>query len=451
MAAPYSRNPLLRRTGTYPFQRLAEARVAAARLPAVGPRAGAGADAAGSGGATSTGHRDAPRVVDLGAGEPREPTPGFIRRALVSAVEAETVSAYPLAVGLPELRAAVASWAGRRYGVTLDPDRHVVPTLGSKELVFTLAQVVVDVPGGRDLVAVPQPAYPVYERGARFAGAAVLDLPLRADAGFLPDLDAITAEQWARLALLWVNYPNNPTAAVATREWYRRAATRCREHGVVLASDEAYSELWFSGEAPDSALQVADDGDGLEGVLVVNTLSKRSSMPGYRSGFVAGDRDLIAALKAFRPSVGVAPQRVVQHAAVAAWGDEAHVDAVRERYRRKLALLQPGLDALGLVDAGGPASFFRWLALPPGWATHDWAREALEDPATASLVSVLTDGDPEARGSAAYAAALLRHGLVVAPGAFFGPAGEGYVRVALVPTADDCALAAERMASLAAT
>lgn len=432
-AAPYSRNPLLRRTGTYPFQRLTEARAAVAGA------APTGTVAPGAPG----------RLIDLGAGEPREPTPDLIRRALVAAVEEETVSSYPLAVGLPELREAVAAWIGRRYGVALDPGRHVLPTLGSKELVFTLPLVLVDVAGGRDLVGIPQPAYPVYERGARFAGADVLELPLAAEAGFLPDLDRITPAEWSRLALLWVNYPNNPTAAVASRGWYREAAARCREHGVVLASDEAYSELWFTGEAPGSALQVADDGDGLEGILVVNTLSKRSSMPGYRSGFAAGDATLIAALKAFRPSVGVAPQRFVQQAAVAAWGDEAHVDEVRERYRAKLTLLQPGLDALGLIDAGGPASFFRWLALPAGWSSAPWAARVLDDPATADLVGILTDGDRTDRGSAAYAAALLRAGIVVAPGAFFGPAGEGYVRVALVPTAGDCAEAAARMAVLA--
>jgi acetylornithine aminotransferase len=442
MAADYSRNPLLRRSGTYPFQRLTVARAALEELGAGGAReAGSGA----TGGAAPPS-----RIVDLGAGEPREPTPEFIRRAMVAAIEEETVSAYPMSVGLAELREAVAAWVARRYDVRLDPDRHVLPTLGSKELVFTLAQVLVDVDGGRDLVGVPQPAYPVYERGARFAGADVLELPLRADEGFLPDLDAIGPEQWERLALLWVNYPNNPTAAVASRAWYAAAAERCRAHGVVLASDEAYSELWFDGEAPDSALQIAADGDGLEGVLVVNTLSKRSSMPGYRSGFVAGDAALIAALKQFRPSVGVAPQRFVQKAALAAWSDEAHVDAVREHYREKLALLQPGLDALGLQNAGGLASFFRWLAVPDGWASAPWAAEALADPGTSRLVEILTDGDPDDRASAAYAAALLRSGIVVAPGAFFGPAGEGYVRVALVPTAEDCREARDRLVALAA-
>ncbi|MBF6619632.1 MAG: aminotransferase class I/II-fold pyridoxal phosphate-dependent enzyme [Patulibacter sp.] len=426
MSPAPSINPLLRDSGTYPFQRLTEAR----RV-------------------LTAGHPDL-RILDFGAGEPREPTPELIRRAMVDAIEAETVSSYPLAAGLPELRTAIAGWIGRRYETTVDPDRHVLPTLGSKELVFGLAQVLVDRDGGRDLVAVPQPAYPVYERGARFAGADVLTLPLTAEHGFLPDLDAITESQWSRLALLWVNYPNNPTAAVASREWYVDAAERCRRHGVVLASDEAYSELWFDGDAPASALQVAPDGDGLSNVLTINTLSKRSSMPGYRSGFVAGDPDLIAVLKRHRPSVGVAPQRFVQLAAVAAWNDEDHVEAVRDHYREKLAVLQPGLDAVGLRNAGGPASFFRWLAVPDGWSEADWAATARRDPLTAELIAILTDGDDAATGavSATFAGCLLRAGIVCAPGGFFGPAGEGYVRVALVPTIDDGAVAAERLRDL---
>lgn len=419
-------HPLLRDGRTYPFQRLTVARRA---LAATRPELA---------------------LLDFGVGEPREPTPAFIRRALVAAVEEEPVSSYPLAEGLPELRAAIAAWVGRRYGTTLDPDRHVLPTLGSKELIFGLAQALVDRDGGRDLVAVPEPAYPVYERGARFAGADVLTLPLIAEHGFLPDLDAITPEQWSRLALLWVNSPNNPTAAVASARWYRDAAERCRRHGVVLASDEAYSELWFSGDPPASALQVADDGDGLGHVLAINTLSKRSSMPGYRSGFVAGDPDLIAVLRRHRPSVGVAPQRFVQRAAIAAWGDERHVDEVRERYRAKLAVLRPGLDAIGLRDAGGPGSFFRWLALPDGWADAPWVAAARRDPRTAELIAILTDGaDAAGSPSATFAAALLGAGIVVAPGGFFGAAGEGYVRFALVPTLDDCATAADRLRALA--
>jgi acetylornithine aminotransferase len=255
-------------------------------------------------------------------------------------------------------------------------------------------------------VAVPAPAYPVYERGAAFAGKRVLELPLRAESGFLPDLEAVAPETWARVAVLWLNYPNNPTAATAPVELYERAAALAREHDFVLASDEAYSELYFADDAPASALEVADR----RNVVAVNTLSKRSSMPGYRAGFVAGDRDVIAALRRYRPNVGVAPQAFVQRAAIAAWADEAHVAAVRERYRAKRDALLPVVEAGGLRHAGGEATFFLWL---------DAGRDA--------------DG---------LAGELLERGVVLAPGSFFGPAGEGYLRLALVPTVEDCRRAA---------
>lgn len=378
-------NPVLAGMATYPFVRLGEARAAAVAR---------GVD-----------------VIDFGIGEPREETPAFLRRALCEAVEAHPVAGYPLAVGLPELREAVSAWIGRRYGVAVDPATGVVPTLGSKEVIFSLAQVVAG--GGRDLVAMTAPGYPVAQRGAAFAGCEIVELPLTIERGFLPDLDALSADQLSRLAILWLNYPNNPTAAVASVEFYERAAALAREHGFVLASDEAYSELWFDGDAPASALQVSS----LSNVLVCNTLSKRSSMPGYRSGFAAGDPALIAALKRYRPNVGVAPQEFVQRAAVAAWGDEEHVVAVRQLYRRKRAALLPALEAIGLRDAGGPATFFLWLALPSG------------------------EGSSEA-----FATGLLdEHGLVLTPGAYFGPEGEGYVRCALVPTLERCAEAASRL------
>ncbi len=290
-------SPVLRDLRTYPFVRLTDAK---ARLRA------AGVD-----------------VLDFGMGEPREETPAFIRAALAEAIE--PLSTYPLATGLPELRDAIAGWIERRFGTRLDPGREVIPTLGSKEAIFTFAQVL-----DGDLVAVPTPAYPVYERGAAFAGKRLLELPLRAESGFLPDLDAVPPDTWARVSLLWLNYPNNPTAASAPLALYERAAELAREHGFVLASDEAYSEIYF-GDPPASALQLADRTN----VVALNTLSKRSSMPGYRSGFVAGDADVIAALKRYRPNVGVAPPEFVQRAAAAAWGDEAHVDAVRALYRER--------------------------------------------------------------------------------------------------------------------
>jgi len=362
-------SPVLAGLGTYPFVRLEQAR---ARLRA------AGVD-----------------VIDFGMGEPREETPAFIREALAGAIT--PLAPYPSAVGLPELRAAIAGWAARRFDATLDPDTEVIPTLGSKEAVFALANVF-----DGQVVAVPSPSYPVYERGAAFAGKRVLALPLREENGWLPDLERV---DWSGVGVLWVNYPNNPTGARAPLSFYERAAALAREHGFVLASDEAYSELYFTGEPPLSALQVADRSH----VAVFNTLSKRSSMPGYRSGFVAGDPEIIAGLKKYRPNVGVAPLEFVQRAAIAAWGDERHVAEVRERYRVKREALLPALEAVGLREAGGDATFFLWM-----------------------------DAGPDAD---ALAARWLEAGVVVAPGSFFG--APRYLRIALVPPPEACARAAE--------
>jgi succinyldiaminopimelate transaminase len=372
-------NPVLQSLGTYPFVRLDEAKAAAVAR---------GID-----------------LVDFGTGEPREETPAFIRQAMASAVA--PVSTYPKAVGLPALREAIARWAARRYGgVALDPDTEIVPTLGSKEAVFHMAQVI-----GGEAVGVTTPGYPVGARGALFAGREVVEIPLDPAAGFLPDLDGLDAGVLRRLGLLWLNFPNNPTGATVPLELLERAAALAREHDFVLACDEAYSEIWFSGDAPVSALQLADRTN----VVVLNTLSKRSSMPGYRSGFVAGDPQLIAALKKYRPNVGTAPQEFVQLASIAAWDDEAHVEEVRARYRRKHDLLWPALQAVGFASAGGPATFFLWLTTPDG-----------EDDEACAL-------------------RLLEHGVVCAPGSFFGSGGEGHVRFALVPTPEACAEAARRL------
>lgn len=291
-------SPLLERLGTYPFVRLDQAR--------------AGAEARGV------------RVIDFGLGDPSEPPEPQIAQALAEALP--LTNGYPRAQGLAELREAIASWARRRFRVELDAGREIIPTLGSKEAIFSFAQLLVDRDGGRTVVAYTEPGYPVYERGALAAGAEPLALPLREASGFLPDLDGLDS----RVALLWLNYPNNPTGAVADIGFYERAAELARRHDFVLASDEAYSELWFD-EPPASALQLADR----RNVVVFNTLSKRSSMTGYRSGFAAGDPELIAALRTFRPNVGTAPQEFVQRASVVAWGDEEHVERTRARYAAK--------------------------------------------------------------------------------------------------------------------
>jgi succinyldiaminopimelate transaminase len=338
------------------------------------------------------------QLIDFGMGDPRERTPAFIRQALLDSVD--EVSSYPRALGLPELRSAVSEWIGRRFGVAVDPDREIVPTLGSKEAIYSFAQLTL---GEKRVVAIPEPAYPVYERGALFAGGSIAGVPLREDHGWLPDLNAFDA--WDEIALFWVCYPNNPTGAEAPLSFYEELAGRAREHGFLLCSDEAYSELWFD-QPPASALQVADRTN----VVVFNTLSKRSSMTGYRSGFICAPPEITDALRAFRPTVGTAPQEFVQRASVAAWSDDTHVDDVRALYRRKRDTLLPALEEAGLRLAGSTATFYLWLDV--GGSSEEFAQRLLE------------------------------HGVVCAPGSFFGAAGEGYVRFALVPTQEECERAA---------
>jgi succinyldiaminopimelate transaminase len=338
-------------------------------------------------------------LIDFGMGDPREVTPAFIREAMLASVD--EVSSYPRAVGLPELRSAVAGWIGRRFGVEVDPATEIVPTLGSKEAIFSFAQIAV---GEKKLVAIPEPAYPVYERGALFAGAGVLTVPLTERGGWLPDLDAFDA--WDEIALFWTCYPNNPTGAVAPLSFYEELAERAREHGFLVCSDEAYSELWFD-EPPVSALEVSDR----ENIVVFNTLSKRSSMTGYRSGFVCAPVLICDALRAFRPTVGTAPQEFVQRASAAAWADDSHVEDVRALYARKRAVLLPALEERGLRLAGSEATFYLWVDV--GGSAEEFSKRLLE------------------------------HGIVTAPGSFFGPAGDGYVRFALVPTEAECVRAAE--------
>jgi succinyldiaminopimelate transaminase len=338
-------------------------------------------------------------LIDFGMGDPREVTPAFIREAMLNSVD--EVSSYPRATGLPELRDAIAGWIARRFDVRVDPDVEIVPTLGSKEAIFSFAQIAL---GDKRLVAIPEPGYPVYERGTLFAGGTAAMGPLKESSGWLPDLDAFDA--WDELALFWVCYPNNPTGAVAPLSFYEELAERAREHGFLVCSDEAYSELWFA-EPPASALQVADRAN----IVVFNTLSKRSSMTGYRSGFVCAPAEIVAALRSFRPTVGTAPQEFVQRASVAAWSDDAHVEDVRALYARKRDVVLPALEAGGLRLAGSEATFYLWVDV--GGPSEPFCRRLLE------------------------------HGIVAAPGAFFGEAGEGYARFALVPTQAQCERAAE--------
>lgn len=346
-------------------------------------------------------------LIDFGVGDPREETPLFIREQLVSSID--PVSSYPTAAGLPELRAAISSWIDKRFGADVH-ESDIVPTLGSKEIIHSLPAYVLD--SAKDTVVVPTPAYPVYERGATFHGGHVHPLPLTPERRFLPELDAVPDAVWKRTALLWLNYPNNPTGVTAPLSLYEQAAELARKHDFLLASDEAYSEIYF-GDEPASVLQLPD----LTNVLAVNTLSKRSCMTGYRSGFIAGDPAVIKRIRNYRPSVGVTPQSFVQKASIAAWGDEDHVTRQLAIWGEKRRILLEALSSAGL-RVENDATFFLWIKTPTG------------------------------ESAATFAERLLSQGLVVSPGSFFGAGVEDYVRLALVPPVDKCAQAADRLRQL---
>lgn len=347
--------------------------------------------------------------IDLSLGDPREPTPALIRDALVRGLPDR--SSYPPVAGRPELRRAIAGWFARRFGVQLDPERELMPANGSKEAIYHLPLVCVDPESARRRVVIPEPAYPVYARGALMAGGVPTPLPLEEGRGFLPDLEAVPAAIWRETAVLWLNYPHNPTGAIAPLSLYERALALAREHGFVVASDEAYCELYFDA-APPSLLQA-----GRERALVFHSLSKRSAMTGYRSGFFAGDPRLIAAYGALRASLGVATPEFVQAAAAAAWEDEDHVRRLRAGFAARRELFLALLAERGWQAFPAPATFFLWVAAPGG-------------------------------DDVAWAARWFEAGVLPMPGSWLSPFGAGRLRLALVPALEDCREAVRRLRAL---
>ncbi len=375
----FTSNPALDRLGGYPLARIQDLAVAM--------------------------RADGRPFHDFSIGDPDEPTPDVVRSALLEAIHAEPVHRYPTAVGKRDLRVAVVEWLERRHGVTgIDPDVHVVPSAGSKEAIFHLPLAVLDATGPRRHVLYGEPGYPVYGRGALFAGGEPDPIPLTHEGGWLLDLTQVEQERLDRACIAWLNYPHNPTGAVADVDWYRRQVEVARANDLLLCSDECYQEVWFDTPAP-SVLE-ACDGD-LTGVAAFVSLSKRSGMTGYRSGAIIGDPELIGRLKLLRPNVGTASPDFVQAAATAAWRDQAHVDERRGVFAAKREVVLAFLRGAGIQVSGSDATFYVWFRVPGG-------------------------------DDAAYAEALIAERIVASPGRAFGPSGEGWMRLALVPSVDQC-------------
>ena len=344
-------------------------------------------------------------VIDFSIGDPREPTPRFIADALREAVP--EVSQYPTATGRAELREAVAAYVERRFGVAIDATTQVIPTSGSKEAIFTTPLAFIDRDAG-DGVVFPSPGYPVYERGLRFAGAVAHRIVLGDD--FVLRASDIPDDAWDDAKLVWTCSPHNPSGAVSSREDLADLYRLCREAGAMLLSDECYSDTYEEEAYPDgpaSVLQVADEDIG--GALVYLSLSKRSGMTGYRSGAIVGDADAIAALKNLRETTGTASPDFVQAAAAAAWSDDEHAADRRALFTAKRRILERAFVESGMEIVASRAGLYLWV-------------QGGDD-------LVVTDR-------------LLDAGIVVSPGRYFGEGGEGFIRLALVPTLEECEKAA---------
>ena len=351
-------------------------------------------------------------IINFGMGDPREETPEFIRETLKKSVP--TVSSYPATTGKPELRAACAGWLRRRYGVTVDPELHVLPVNGAKEAIFNMAFAMIHAGSVKKAIVIPSPAYPVYEAGARYSGGEAYFTPLQSADGWRFNPARVPDDVWAKTALLWLNSPHNPTGSVLSREEGGRIVELARRHGFWVGSDEAYCDLYFEGGPPPSLLE-----HGLDNVIALYTLSKRSAMSGYRSGFMAGDARLIDALRRFRPNPGAATPDFIQDAAIAAWNDDAHTADQRAKYAAKRDLFRAEFARRGWVTEASTATFYLWLQAPGG-------------------------------DDVAFVEKLLRLGIVCVPGSYLGRGGEGFVRFALVPTLAQCGEAIERMKGMEA-
>ncbi len=393
-------NPLLAKLNPYPFERLRALTRDITPNPAL-------------------------RHISLGLGEPRHPTPALITDALVANLGG--LASYPATAGDLALRQAMCGWMHRRYGIRLDPATQVLPVNGSREALFAFAQTVINPTRDDATVVCPNPFYQIYEGAALLAGARAVFVngnpAAEAQGDFSADWDSVSADTWARAQLLYVCSPGNPTGAVMPlAEWEKLFALSDR-HGFVIASDECYSEIYFRDEPPLGSLEAATKlGRDFRNLVAFTSLSKRSNVPGMRSGFVAGDAAILSQFLLYRTYHGSAMSPTFQQASIAAWNDEAHVVDNREQYRRKFAQVTPVLAEV--LDVKLPdASFYLWPAVPGG----DDVRFALD------LL-------------AQYNVAVLPGSLIARESCGRNP-GAGRVRLALVAEVDECLEAARRIVS----
>lgn len=351
-------------------------------------------------------------IINMGVGDPDRPTPSHIVQAMHQAIDDPTTHNYPPYQGTKDFREAAARWMERRFGVTgLNPNTEIISSIGSKEAIHNTFLAFVE-PG--DYTLIPDPGYPVYRTSTIFAGGESYTMPLLPERGFLPDLDAIP-EQVARQAkLLWINYPNNPTGALATLEFFEELVAYCQQYDILLCHDHAYSEMAYDGYKPPSVLQVS----GAKDVAIeFHSLSKSYNMTGWRVGFVVGSAHGIKGLGQVKTNLDSGVFKAIQRAAIAAYSTgEEELQAVMSVYQNRRDIIVKGLQSLGWPIEAPKATLYVWARVPQGYSS-------------AEFVTLLLD----------------KCGIIVPPGNGYGAAGEGFFRIALTVADERMHEAIQRM------
>lgn len=356
------------------------------------------------------------KPIDFGAGDPSEPTPDLIIDRVASAAQEHAATGYPSYIGSWAFRTAAADYMKRRFGVVLDPDTEIASSAGSKEAIFNFPEGFID---PSDIVICPSPGYPPFKTGTIFAEGIPYFVPLHEKNDFLIDYEAIPAEVAKKAKVIWLNYPNSPTGAVATREYYKGLVDWAQRNNIIVASDEGcYIDIYF-GEPPPSVLEVAR-----EGIVAFYSLSKRSHMTGYRVGFVCGDERIIGIFKRLKTNIDSGVANIIQEAGIAALADDTHPTRMRDLYRKKRDILTNALRAMGFDPKEPEATFYVWLNVRG--SDVEFAKNLLEPV----------------------------FGIIVTPGSLISERcadgsnpGEGYVRFALMPPIPDIEEAVRRLHS----
>jgi LL-diaminopimelate aminotransferase len=355
--------------------------------------------------------------IDFGVGDPKDATPGKIRNYCKRAIDKRKDYGYPSYIGCKEYRDTIASWAKNRFNVDLDPETEISSSIGSKEAVFNFPEGILN-PG--DHVIIPNPGYPPWTRGTLFAEGKAFYLNLVEENNFLPDLSKIPDDIKKSAKIMWVNYPNNPTTALATDEFYKELIDFGQDNNIIIASDEAYTENYYE-EKPKSLLEF-----GRDGVVVFQSLSKRSNMTGYRVGWIMGDSRIVDIFKKVKTNIDSGTATFIQDAASAALLDETHVEESRKMYKAKRKVMIDALKSIGLQDCTPKGTIYIWQKTPSEMSGVDFAKKLL-DP---SVAVVTTPG-----------------GWISQEVDSVNP-GENYIRFALVPTINECKEAADKIKSL---